>query len=424
VHPVLSRTFAALDDERVRWCLLRGHTELDAHEGDVDLLIHTDDRGLAERALARLAFMPLAAWGRGTHRFFLTYDAADGAWLKLDTVSALAYGPHGTIDTRAAEGVLARRVLAGGLWLPMTTDRFWALLLHCMLDRGAIPERHAATLSELAPRATDDGPLAAWFRRHAPPGWPPERAIDMARAGAWATLVHAGHDIVKSEHRRSGRQRSVHAARAAARRMTKLRKLLLERGMSVALMGPDGAGKSTVATGLAEGFYFPIHSIYMGLFSKDRISGRPPSGVLEHLTRLAGHLGRQWKAYLESVAHRMRGRLVVYDRFAYDAVLREPRRSWIGGRLRRWILAHAVPSPDVVVILDAPADVLHARKGEHDLSTLESQRQAYMRLARRLPNAHVVRTDRSADEIRRDVVGLIWQHYVARRRRGRTDRSR
>ncbi|HEX2281080.1 MAG TPA: hypothetical protein VHG52_04885 [Thermomicrobiales bacterium] len=416
VHPVLSRAFAALDEEHVRWCLLRGERELNGLGGDIDLLVHDEDRLRSERILVQLGFVPMPAWGRATHHFFLAYDAGDDLWFKLDAVSALAFGPHATIETRAAGGVLARRIAADGLWLPAPTDQYWALLLHCILDRSAFPPHHAAALSDLVVRADEDGPLAAWFDRHSPPGWNAKRAITATRAGAWPTLVDAGRRMLRSEARRSVSQRGLRVGRSVARRMTKIRKALHERGLSVAIMGPDGAGKSSVAGDIGESFYFPVRSIYMGLFSRDRVTGTPPSGSVEHLTRLAGHLGRQWRGYLEGLGHRLRGRLVVYDRFAYDASLREPRRSWIGGRVRRWILAHAVPAPDVVVILDAPADVLYERAGEHDVATLESQRLAYLRLAERLPNAHVVTTDRSADEVRRHVIGLIWDKYRASRR--------
>jgi thymidylate kinase len=45
------------------------------------------------------------------------------------------------------------------------------------------------------------------------------------------------------------------------------------------------------------------------------------------------------------------------------------------------MLRHAYPRPDLVVFLDAPPEVLHARKGEGTLQSLSRRRADYLRLA-------------------------------------------
>jgi thymidylate kinase len=47
-------------------------------------------------------------------------------------------------------------------------------------------------------------------------------------------------------------------------------------------------------------------------------------------------------------------------------------------RLHRWILAQFYPRPSLVIYLDAPAEVLFARKGEKSLEELESRRRAFL----------------------------------------------
>jgi thymidylate kinase len=248
------------------------------------------------------------------------------------------------------------------------------------------------------------GPLAAWFEAHAPPGWDGARVLSLARQGAWRPLAKLGSELRAAIGSRGGAG-ARRIGRSALRRLTKVRTAVLQPGLSVALLGADGVGKSTMASELARTFYFPVRSVYMGLYGAGP-GGRAPRG-------LAGRVVRQWMGYARATFHRRRGRLVVYDRFGYDVLLRNSPDAGLRSRVRRWVLVHAIPSPDVAVLLDAPAEVLAGRKDEHELDDLRSLRHAYLALAQRI-DLPVVRADRAPDEVRRELTALIWQRYVDR----------
>src|SRR5205807_10207360 len=123
-------------------------------------------------------------------------------------------------------------------------------------------------LQELAPRARVDGQLARVVDGTCPAGWSAARMVECVRRSDWAALESAREAAAAwMRHQpRSGYGDRLHAL---LRRLPKLpgplRARLRGRGVSIAVMGPDGAGKSTVAEGIQNSFFFPVRSVYMGL---------------------------------------------------------------------------------------------------------------------------------------------------------------
>ena len=396
----------------VAWCLLRGETDLAASSGDVDLLVGSGSMADVPTALAAAGLCPLPSWGRGSHRFFVGYDERADAWVKLDVVSELAFGPFQDLPTAEGPVCLARRRQVGATTALAADDAFWALLLHCLLDRGEVAPHHGVRLGELAGGAGVDSPLARTAGAACPPGWDAARLLEVARRQDWPALEGlAGGMRRRWVARQPVRSRGRSLRNRVGRRMGKLQTLLERRGMAVALLGPDGAGKSTLAEGLRSSFYLPTRSLYAGLYGAG--AGKVPKvpGL-----RLAVRLLKLWRLALAAEVHKARGRLVVFDRYTSDALLPGAGRRGVASRARRWLLAHACPTPSLIVVLDAPAQALFDRKGEHDVAKLEEQRQGYATLAR-LPRVVLVDAARPPEEVRRAVTSLVWQRWGRRGRR-------
>jgi thymidylate kinase len=405
---LLQLVLASLDAASVRWCLLRGDGEDLPPGQDVDVLVARPDLPRAVTTLKRCGMVPLAAHGRASHRFFLGFDPGTGSWLELDVVTELAYGPHFCVRTRAEQDCLAARRRDDTAWALNRDDEFWALLLHCVLDKRAVGERHAERLARLAGSASLESPLVrAWPE-------PTDRFVTLlaaARAGDWTTALRQRDPLIsgwRRVHRLEATGRSVQGVllRAAERPL----QAWSRRGASVALLGPDGAGKSTVAGGIESRFCFPVQRVYMGLWARrEPLSGRHRVALEVALRPLV-----IWRRYLGSLCHRARGRLVVFDRYVYDAML--PPTGPLAGLKRPYfrLLSRLCPAPDLVLVLDAPGRVMHARKAEHDAERLEAEREQFLRLLRRLPNAERVDADRPPEVLLADVLDRIWRHYAAR----------
>jgi thymidylate kinase len=414
LHPLLERTFDAFARADVRWCILRLPPHPGAHSGDIDLLFDSADARRLPSILDSLGYIQLPTRSRDAESHFLSYHLATDCWIWLHVVTDLCFGRAAALRTDVAAGCLARCERNGALTVLAPDDAFWSLLLHCLLDKGHIAPRHREGLQELSRMAQPDGVWTRVVERAHPDFWYPGSILESVHRGDWDTLERLAAALAET---RVGRW-SVDNPRVLAHRGLDLTTTLLHppwgRGLSVALLGPDGAGKSTLAAGIQASFVFPVRSIYGGL----------TGGMLEYIARLhipgivvLGRILVLWSRYLAAQYHKSRGRLVIFDRYIYDAVAPHPDHlNWMR-RLSRWAAGHACPGPDLVFVLDVPGDVMYARKGEYSAETLEHWRQSFLALQSRLPHIEIVDTTRSKDEVRIDVVDRIWRRYAARVRR-------
>ncbi|MGP1675357.1 MAG: hypothetical protein ACTS8Z_09105, partial [Candidatus Limnocylindrales bacterium] len=104
----------------------------------------------------------------------------------------------------------------------------------------------------------------------------------------------------------------------------------------------------------------------------------------------------------------------LFDRHPAEARMRplDGRRPPLGRR----ILGRSLPIPEVVIVLDAPAATLFARKAEHPIERLEAMRAGYLGLAKRLRQASVVDVSGAPEGVARDVTALAWGRLAERLR--------
>ncbi|MFQ5857929.1 MAG: ATP-grasp domain-containing protein, partial [Anaerolineae bacterium] len=225
---------------------------------------------------------------------------------------------------------------------------------------------------------------------------------------------------------------------------------------TVALIGADGAGKTTIGRRLEHTLPLPVKYVYMGVNLEasnhmlpttrlihaikrargvapnaagppDPKQARPrPRGVakrtaagLKSSLRLVNRLGEEWFRQALAWYYQRRGNIVVFDRhffpdyYAHDIVNNDMRRS-LTRRIHGLMLDRVYPRPDLVICLDAPAEVLFARKGEGTLEALERRRQEYLQMRNVVKHFALVDASQSEEDVARDVTELIWGFYEAR----------
>jgi hypothetical protein len=418
-RPVLVSLLEELSNRGIGYCLLRDGEQLDrlTDGGEVDLLVERHQWPSFEKLAAGLGFCEVPAWGYRPHRFFFTYDESRDSWHKLDVVTEITYGsPIRALQTDLASHCLRNRQKRGTVYLAQPEDELITLLLHCLLDKRGFEGHRAERLQQLLDKVSDLAYLEQLVSQFWPSPFTWDDLCSYIETGNWDELLTWRRVV---ETRLIARDRIGTLFRTVTglllQRLNRWRGLLRPRPPMVALMAPDGAGKSTLAAGLQQSFMFPVQHVYMGLYQRQSapsLLSRLPMGL-----RLAGRVLGQWWRYAKARYHQVRRRWVIFDRYSYDALMEPRGQTGRLSRVRRGLLGHALPAPDLVVVLDAPAHILHQRKDEQDISTLERQRQFYLRLSQERDNVAVVDATADADHVRRAVSALMWQQFVGQRGR-------
>src|SRR3954453_18278862 len=164
---MLASLFARLRAAGVEWALLRVPRDLALPPGDVDLLVRPDHLATFDEEARAAGFVPVPGGQSWPVLLYIGFDSRAARFLVLDVTDRVSFGPRGDFTTDAAAGVLARRVHRGDVVTPAPDDAFWLLLLHCLLDKGAVPEHYGERLQAGALAAVRSGELAALIDRRA-----------------------------------------------------------------------------------------------------------------------------------------------------------------------------------------------------------------------------------------------------------------
>jgi thymidylate kinase len=227
--------------------------------------------------------------------------------------------------------------------------------------------------------------------------------------GVWSVL-----DVVAPKPGENGQatwagrvRRAAGAARARLRRPAARHLPQVGRGITVAIVGPDGSGKTTLCNGLRRACPLPVRTVYLGLSRSNAMVrwGSVLPGIV-----LALRLAAVGRALFLAARYRRRGGVVVFDRYTVDTWL-PTTRTGLRLRVTRAVLGRAAPLPDLVILLDAPGNVMFERKGEHTPAELERSRQHYLDLRRRLPGITVIDATLPPGEVLRLTGQQLWVRY-------------
>lgn len=201
-----------------------------------------------------------------------------------------------------------------------------------------------------------------------------------------------------------------------------VRRFFAPTGLFVVFLGPDGSGKSSVIDRVLSVATPPFTNtsythLRPRLGSKKRRGSvvtnphdEPPRGVFASIIKLIYFFFDYEFGYLVRIKPLLiKSTLVVFDRYYYDLLIDPKRYRYSGSMWLARIVGKFIPKPDLVVLLDAPPEVLQARKQEVSLDESTRQRDAYLQFIQSLKIGVIIDASQPLEQVISDTNKEIFK---------------
>lgn len=196
---------------------------------------------------------------------------------------------------------------------------------------------------------------------------------------------------------------------------------------TIALIGADGSGKTTIAKKILENPPVKMKYIYMGLNIESSNYALPTSRLIQYLKlhkykkknningtirnlslhtinedrredkrgkigatlRTVNRISEQLYRQIIAWYFQIRGYHILFDRhFLFDGAIGQPnsKNYRMSTKIYSWLLYNILPRPDYTLFLHAPPEILHQRKIETTLEYLVGKNKAFENIGRNVEN--------------------------------------
>jgi hypothetical protein len=488
---LIGRVFQALDEQGIRYCHWKSNWHLEESlRGltDLDLLVERSDGSRFRQLLCQFDFKPaLSSYLRQYPAMedYLGYDRESGLLVHLHVHYQLILGETSVKSYRLPleQSFLRSNHSNAGVRIPSPEVETIVLTIRALLKvrarqilRGILPARSgrmpAHVLNEFEYLLNQTTVESISRVLEAQGDWLSHDVV-LQSLSAISTKPQSGLVLYRMQrrlrrelapYRRYSRGQALARylrAEWAARprlpfeRSTPQKKTMVQGGLTIAVVGADGAGKSTVVTELSKwlSWRLTVHTSYMGstqpstitrmagwgsrllgyayrkrraLFGEENATLQHPNGLQRLLQslHLIGIARDRYGRYIAGQKHAAQGALVVYDRYPLESV-RITDRFMDGPRIAsmHWnrmgpvvaalsrieqSIYRRIRPPDQVFVLQVSPAVSAQRKPDHKPEILEFKSHAVNQMERDGLRMTEVNADQSLEQVLLEIKTRLW----------------
>ncbi|CAD6493501.1 MAG: hypothetical protein EMLJLAPB_00534 [Candidatus Argoarchaeum ethanivorans] len=432
--------FEQLEQQKLPYVVLRNYDGLPEQVGnDIDILVGEGDLDIFGTVLCKIAteegwclVQHANRYGFRSFIFVLMPDIVVERSLKWDVWDPISWRGFTWINTEIA--LSSRQVHPRGFYIPAPGVESATLLLKELLQFGKIKSKYLGRIQQFAQADSEsfkkvlEKPFGEKLANH---------LLVQAQQGDW-------RDIEKSYRflRLTLIWNAIkHSPASVPSKLCKfamghlIEYIMGRPHLFLCLIGPDGSGKSTISAQLIESLSDIFEEIHYRhgrfgvlpelktfcpswLVKKGEVKTSGQSTTSEMPNRFVTSVLMIYYAidnmflYVRTVWRRGTTDLVIFDRYFYDYII-QPSPLGINGWLFR-VLNRLLPTPDVVIYLHAPSELIHNRKPELTVQEINRQADICNQLVRLLPNAYRVDNSQPLNKVISQIRKIILKKTVAR----------
>lgn len=419
---ILTFFFEYLEQEGIDYCVVGRTDELpDKISGDIDLVMCADGLKHIHQHMFEfcrqnnLKLVQVLEHEPSAYYFVLSWMDLAGKPQYLHPDICGDYIRGSRLFLTAGEILTSRRPaldksgIEKGFYVPSVCKEFIYYLLK-KIDKQALDAGQGEHLSEMW--AQDPDGCFAEIQRF----WSKDKAEMIFRAAAERNWESISKNISSFQKSLESGLPAISMKARINEMIRKWYRILSPTGFHIVFLGPDGSGKSSVIERaipcLAPAFRRTSSSHLRPHFGR-KITNRSPvtnphSQAPRSLIASVAKVFYFWCDYffgwwLTIWVNLVSSTFVVYDRYYYDLLV-DPRRYRYSGpmSLARWI-GQWIPQPDLILLLDAPPEVLRSRKQEVSFEETGRQRKAYLKLVRNMKNGIIIDASQPLEKVIVDV---------------------
>jgi thymidylate kinase len=213
--------------------------------------------------------------------------------------------------------------------------------------------------------------------------------------------------------------------------LRRCKRIVRPEGLHLSVLGPDGAGKSTLIERLGPLLQRPFFRRCSVFHFRPRIFEKAtdsspvtnphatqPRGRLAGIAKLFYYFADHLAGYfLKVLPAKVRNELVIFGR-DFNDLLVDPLRYRLRQGCLATFLAKLLPRADLTLILDAAPEEIISRKAELTVAELERQRDAFKNLVITTPHVVVISAGAAPEQVARTACAAVI-HFLAERQKQR-----